>query len=59
MKLEFLMEFTATLRRPSDTYFMTTPRFETCDERYSWVNDLVRVAEGKILPEGPAYRVQQ
>ncbi|MEE9177640.1 MAG: DUF3237 domain-containing protein [Acidimicrobiia bacterium] len=30
-----------------DMYIMSTPRFETGDERYRWLNDLVFVAEGK------------
>ena len=39
-----------------DSYFMTTPRFETGDERYKWLNNLVCVGEGKRVPEGVAYR---
>lgn len=30
-----------------DMYIMSTPRFETGDDRYSWLNDHVYVAEGK------------
>ena len=30
-----------------DMYIMSTPRFETGDDRYSWLNDHVHVAEGK------------
>jgi len=33
-----------------DTYFMTSPRFETGDERYAWVNHVIAVAEGRVLP---------
>ncbi len=40
-----------------DAYFMTTPRFETGDERYAWLNGLVCVAEGKRTEQGVAYRV--
>ena len=40
-----------------DAYFMTTPRFETGDERYVWLNGLVCVAEGKRMEQGVAYRV--
>jgi hypothetical protein len=41
-----------------DQYFFMTPRLETGDERYSWVNETVFVGEGRVLP-GPAveYRV--
>jgi hypothetical protein len=39
-------------------YFVTTPRLETGDERYAWVNRVLFVAEARILP-GPCidYRV--
>ena len=41
-------------------YFRTTPRLETGDERYGWVNRTVFVAEGRIHP-GPVveYRVHR
>jgi hypothetical protein len=41
-----------------DQYFFTTPRMETGDERYSWVNRTVFVAEARLVP-GPRieYRV--
>ena len=40
-----------------DRYFMTTPRFETGDERYRWLNGLVTVAEGKSIAGAVSYRV--
>ncbi len=40
-----------------DTYFMTSPRFETGDSRYEWLNHLVSVAEGRMLPNAVEYRV--
>ena len=40
-----------------EIYFMTAPRFETGDERYAWLNDLVCVGEGKRVTEGVTYRV--
>lgn len=40
-----------------DCYFMTSPRFETGDPRYAWLNHLVTVAEGRILEGGVEYRV--
>lgn len=40
-----------------DSYFMTAPRFETGDERYVWLNDLVCVGEGRLTETGVAYRV--
>ena len=39
-----------------DAYFMTTPHFETGDERYAWVNGLVCVAQGKRTAQGVGYR---
>jgi len=36
----------------ADHYFRTTPRFETGDPRYAWLNQSIFVAEGRILP-GP------
>lgn len=41
-----------------EQYFVTTPRLETGDERYAWVNQTLFVAEARILP-GPRidYRV--
>jgi hypothetical protein len=33
-----------------DQYFRTAPRLETGDERYSWVNQTLFVAEGRLSP---------
>ena len=42
----------------SDQYFRTTPRFETADERYSWMTTNLFVAEGHLLEgSGVEYRV--
>jgi hypothetical protein len=40
-----------------DQYFRTTPRFETGDARYSWINQTIFVAEGRIAPGGVEYKV--
>lgn len=40
-----------------DTYFMTQPRFETGDARYAWLNEVVAVGEGRVLPGAVEYRV--
>ena len=42
-----------------DTYFMTQPRFETGDPRYEWINRIVAVAEGRVLPNAVEYHVYQ
>lgn len=38
--------------------FLTTPRFECGDPRYAWLNDLIAVAEGRVISgHGVEYRV--
>jgi hypothetical protein len=36
----------------NDQYFRTTPRFETGDERYSWMTTSLFLAEGHLLEGG-------
>ena len=40
-----------------DQYFRSTPRFETGDSRYGWVNTTVFVGEGRIAPGGVEYEI--
>lgn len=40
-----------------DQYFRTTPRLETGDERYAWVNQTLFVARGRMIPSGVEYEV--
>lgn len=40
-----------------DSYFMTQPRFETGNARYSWLNKVMAVAEGRVRPSAVEYRV--
>ncbi len=40
-----------------DQYFRTTPRFETGDPRYAWLNQSLFVAEGRIAPGRVGYKV--
>ncbi|MEW6261746.1 MAG: DUF3237 domain-containing protein [Thermodesulfobacteriota bacterium] len=42
-----------------DTYFMIQPRFETGDERYEWLNRIVAVGEGRVLPNAVEYNIYQ
>jgi hypothetical protein len=42
-----------------DTYFMTSPRMETGDERYKWLNHTVCVAQGRLRPNRVEYQVFQ
>ena len=40
-----------------DRYYMVTPRFETGNERYAWINGLVCVGEGKPVTGGVSHRI--
>ncbi|HXH13424.1 MAG TPA: DUF3237 domain-containing protein [Alphaproteobacteria bacterium] len=40
-----------------EMYFMTQPRFETGDARYGWLNRLVAVGEGRLVPSAAEYQV--
>lgn len=40
-----------------DTDFFTTPRFETGDPRYAWLNSVVAVGQGRLLPGAVEYRI--
>ena len=40
-----------------ETYIRTTPRFETADPRYLWLNRVVAVANGHLDPAGPTYQI--
>lgn len=42
---------------PREYYFRTTPRFETGDERYAWLNSTVCVGHGAFGPNEVSYRV--
>jgi len=45
-------------RLPFDeTYVRTTPSFETADERYSWLNELVCVGHNELSPDHIDYRI--
>lgn len=39
--------------------FFTNPRMQTGDERYSWVNNIFCVAQGRLLPGKVEYEVFQ
>jgi hypothetical protein len=40
-----------------DQYFRTTPRLETGDEGYAWVNQAVFVGRGRVTTRGVEYEV--
>jgi len=43
--------------RYGDTYFVTQPRFETGHADYAWLNSILAVGEGRVLPSAVEYRV--
>jgi hypothetical protein len=40
-----------------EQYFRTTPRFETGDDRYGWLNRTTFVARGRVTSDGLEYEV--
>ena len=44
---------------PATYYFRTTPRFETADPRYVFLNRIVAVATGDRRKDGPIYTVHE
>jgi hypothetical protein len=44
---------------PSTYYFRTTPRFETADPRYAFLNRLIAVGTGDRRAEGPVYTIHE
>ncbi len=40
-----------------DAYFFTAPRFETGDERYAWLNKIVAIGQGRMIPKAVEYRL--
>lgn len=41
----------------ADQYFRTTPRLETGDPRYAWVNQTIFVGRGRMAPGSVVYEV--
>ena len=44
---------------PATYYFRTTPRFQTAQPTYSFLNRLIAVASGDRRPEGPIYTIHE
>ena len=42
-----------------ETYWRTTPVFETASDKYSWLNRIISVGVGQTIPGKAAYRVFQ
>ncbi len=63
-KLEFTPGVQAALSGGGETdygdqYFFTTPRMQTGDERYLWVNNIVCVGQGRLRTGKVEYNVYQ
>jgi hypothetical protein len=43
--------------RFGDQHFFSQPRFETGDERYRWLNRVIAVGQGRVLPNRVEYQV--
>lgn len=41
----------------ADTYIRTTPKFETSDERYAWLNEVVTLGYNVLSPNHIDYRI--
>lgn len=44
---------------PAEMYFRIAPRFETADQRYMWLNQILSIGIGERLPEGPRYHIHE
>jgi len=40
-----------------DYYFYTNPMFQTAAQQYEWLNRLIAIGRGKVVPGGVEYRV--
>jgi hypothetical protein len=61
MNATFMAAFAnGTATRFEDQYFRTTPRMETGDPHYAWVNHSLFVGEGRVIEGlGVEYRVSR
>src|SRR5215467_1671691 len=44
---------------PAAPYFRTTPRFETAEPKYSFLNKLLAVGTGEIRADGPVHVIEE
>lgn len=57
------VEYAFDVEKPDDPagawryYFRTMPQFETGDERYAWLNNIVAVSKSRTGDGGPIHRV--
>lgn len=41
----------------TDYYFYTNPMFQTGAEKYAWLNRVIAIGRGRVVPSGVEYRV--
>jgi hypothetical protein len=41
----------------SEYYFYTNPMFQTAAEKYTWLNQVLAIGRGRVIPNGVEYRV--
>ena len=46
-------------RAPGGTYFRTTPRFETAEPKYAFLNRLLAIGTAEIGPDGPVHVIEE
>jgi len=44
---------------PSRYYFRVAPMFRTSHEKYAWINNVVAVGVGRLIPGGVAYQMHE
>jgi len=42
---------------PGSYYFRMNPMFETCVQKYDWMNRIIAIGTGHRLPDGPIYSI--
>ena len=42
---------------PSEYYFRTTPIFETASDKYDWLNRIIAVGVGQLMPNRVIYKI--
>lgn len=55
----FKMRAQGVTPSPEEIYFRTTPRFETGDERYAWLNSTIAVGVGLLPPDEVHYEIYE
>ena len=46
-------------RAPAASYFRTTPRFETAEPKYAYLNRLLAVGSAEVRADGPVHVIEE